>query len=95
MSPGAQIFMTPLIGVICLVVILASWLGGVRYPDGIPGGLMAIIVGAGIAWIGQLARLSDSAASALRRSPAASPISASICRRRPSPRCSAASNISA
>ena len=46
--------MTPLIGVTCLAVILASWLGGYRYPGGIPGGLMAIIVGAIIAWGGQL-----------------------------------------
>ncbi|MET0251860.1 MAG: hypothetical protein ABW203_06745 [Novosphingobium sp.] len=54
LNPGAQLFMTPLIGVTCLAVILASWLGGYRYPGGIPGGLMAIIVGAGIAWGAQL-----------------------------------------
>jgi adenine/guanine/hypoxanthine permease len=54
LNPGAQLFMTPLIGVTCLAVILASWLGGYRYPGGIPGGLMAIIVGAIIAWGGQL-----------------------------------------
>lgn len=52
MSPGAQLFTTPLIGVTCLAVILASWFGGFRYPGGIPGGLMAIIVGAAIAWGG-------------------------------------------
>ncbi|WP_340314611.1 hypothetical protein [Rhizorhabdus argentea] len=52
LSPGAQIFMTPIIGVICLAVILASWLGGFRYPGGIPGGLMAMFVGSLIAWIG-------------------------------------------
>ena len=51
LSPGAQIFMTPVIGVICLAVILASWLGGFRYPGGIPGGLMAMFVGSLIAWI--------------------------------------------
>jgi AGZA family xanthine/uracil permease-like MFS transporter len=50
MSPGAQLFTTPLIGVVCLAVILASWLGNYRYPGGIPGGLMAIIVGSLIAW---------------------------------------------
>ncbi len=50
MSPGAQLFTTPLIGVVCLAVILASWLGNYRYPGGIPGGLMAIIVGSVIAW---------------------------------------------
>jgi AGZA family xanthine/uracil permease-like MFS transporter len=51
LSPGAQVFMTPIIGVICLAVILASWLGGFRYPGGIPGGLMAMMVGALIAWV--------------------------------------------
>ncbi|GGY99029.1 regulator [Novosphingobium colocasiae] len=54
LSPGAQLFMTPVIGVVCLAVILASWLGNYRYPGGIPGGLMAIIVGSGIAWGGHL-----------------------------------------
>ena len=53
MSPGAQLFMTPVIGVTCLAVILASWFGGFRYPGGLPGGLMAIIVGSLIAWMGQ------------------------------------------
>lgn len=55
MSPAAQIFMTPAIGLICLVVILISWLGGVRYPKGAPGGLVAIAVGALIAWAATLA----------------------------------------
>src|SRR3546814_6044622 len=49
LSPGAQIFMTPVIGVTCLAVILASWLGSYRYPGGIPGGLMAILAGSLIA----------------------------------------------
>jgi AGZA family xanthine/uracil permease-like MFS transporter len=52
LSPGAQVFMTPIIGVTCLAVILASWLGDYRYPAGLPGGLMAIIVGSAIAWGG-------------------------------------------
>jgi adenine/guanine/hypoxanthine permease len=55
MSPSAQIFMTPAIGLICLVVILISWFGGVRYPKGMPGGLVAIAVGAVIAWAATLA----------------------------------------
>jgi AGZA family xanthine/uracil permease-like MFS transporter len=53
LSPGAQLFMTPVIGVTCLAVILASWFGNFRYPGGIPGGLMAIMVGTLIAWGGQ------------------------------------------
>jgi AGZA family xanthine/uracil permease-like MFS transporter len=50
MSPAAQMFSTPLIGVTCFAVILASWFGGVRYPGSIPGGLAAILVGAAVAW---------------------------------------------
>jgi AGZA family xanthine/uracil permease-like MFS transporter len=50
LNPGAQVFTTPLIGVVCLAIILASWLGGYRYPGGIPGGLVAIVVGSAIAW---------------------------------------------
>jgi AGZA family xanthine/uracil permease-like MFS transporter len=55
LSPAAQVFTTPGIGLICLVVILISWLGGVRYPKGMPGGLVAIAVGAAIAWVATLA----------------------------------------
>ena len=31
MRPGLQIFETPLIGMVCLAIILANWFGGVRY----------------------------------------------------------------
>src|SRR5260370_1303191 len=50
MSPANQMFMTPVIGLICFAVILASWFGGVRYFNGMPGGLVAIAVGTVIAW---------------------------------------------
>jgi len=50
LRPAAQMFSTPLIGVVCFAVILASWFGGVKYFKGVPGGLVAIIVGAIIAW---------------------------------------------
>lgn len=50
MSPAAQMFATPAIGITCFAIILASWFGGVRYPRGIPGGLVAIAVGTAIAW---------------------------------------------
>ncbi|MDR3530453.1 MAG: hypothetical protein P4L90_07885 [Rhodopila sp.] len=50
MSPAAQVFTTPVIGVVCFAVILASWFGGVRYFGGVPGGLVAIAVGTVIAW---------------------------------------------
>jgi AGZA family xanthine/uracil permease-like MFS transporter len=50
MRPAMEIYMTPAIGLTCFAVILASWFGGVRYPRGIPAGLIAIIVGMTIAW---------------------------------------------
>ena len=51
MSPAAQIFSTPVIGVVCFAVILAAWFGGIRYPGGVPGGLVAITLGTLIAWL--------------------------------------------
>ena len=51
MSPAAQVFTTPVIGVVCFAVILANWFGGVKYFGGVPGGLVAIAVGTVIAWV--------------------------------------------
>lgn len=51
MSPAAQMFATPVIGVVCFGIILASWLGGVRYFGGVPGGLVALAAGTIIAWL--------------------------------------------
>jgi len=50
MRPAFEMFMTPLIGLTCFAIILVSWFGGITYPKGIPAGLVAIIVGAAIAW---------------------------------------------
>lgn len=50
MRPAFEIYMTPVIGLTCLAVILVSWYGGVRYPRGLPAGLVAIAVGTAIAW---------------------------------------------
>src|ERR1043166_2256200 len=49
MKPALEMFMTPLIGITCFAVILLSWFGGVKY-RGVPAGLVAIAVGALIAW---------------------------------------------
>jgi len=51
MRPAMEMFMTPVIGVLCFAVILASWFGGVRYLNGMPAGLVAIAVGTGVAWL--------------------------------------------
>lgn len=51
MRPALQMFMTPVIGMVCFAIILASWFGGVRYFKGIPAGLVAIAAGSLIAWV--------------------------------------------
>jgi adenine/guanine/hypoxanthine permease len=50
MRPALEMYMTPVIGLTCFAIITVSWFGGVRYPKGIPAGLVAIIVGTAIAW---------------------------------------------
>ncbi|MBV9390788.1 MAG: regulator, partial [Verrucomicrobia bacterium] len=50
MRPALEMFMTPIIGITCFAIILASWFGGVRYFRGMPAGLVAIGVGCVIAW---------------------------------------------
>jgi AGZA family xanthine/uracil permease-like MFS transporter len=57
MSPAAQIFATPVIGLVCFAIILCSWFGGVRYFGGVPGGLVAICLGTLIAWVSTVAGL--------------------------------------
>src|SRR5215472_831667 len=54
MRPVLEIYMTPIIGLTCFAIITVSWFGGVRYPKGIPAGLVAIIVGTAIAWCSNL-----------------------------------------
>jgi AGZA family xanthine/uracil permease-like MFS transporter len=50
LRPALEMFMTPVLGVVCFSIILAGWFGGVRYFKGIPAGLVAIGVGTLIAW---------------------------------------------
>jgi adenine/guanine/hypoxanthine permease len=50
MRPALEMYQTPLIGFVCFAIILLSWFGGVKYPKGIPAGLVAIAVGMLIAW---------------------------------------------
>ena len=50
MRPAEEMYMAPVIGIVCFAIILASWFGGVRYWKGIPAGLVAIAVGTTIAW---------------------------------------------
>ena len=50
MRPALEMFMTPVIGLVCFGIILVSWFGNLRYPKGIPAGLVAIAAGMLIAW---------------------------------------------
>jgi adenine/guanine/hypoxanthine permease len=50
MKPALDMYLTPVIGITCFAIIMVSWFGGVRYPMGIPAGLVAIVVGTVIAW---------------------------------------------
>src|ERR1700733_13974847 len=49
MKPALEMFMTPLVGLVCFAIILVSWFGGVKY-GGVPAGLVAIAAGTLIAW---------------------------------------------
>src|ERR1700675_4043185 len=49
LRPALDMYMTPVIGIVCFAILLASWFGGVRY-KGIPAGLVAIAAGSAIAW---------------------------------------------
>jgi adenine/guanine/hypoxanthine permease len=50
MRPALQMYETPIIGLVCFAIILASWFGGVQYFRGIPAGLVALVVGSALAW---------------------------------------------
>jgi AGZA family xanthine/uracil permease-like MFS transporter len=52
MRPALEMYMDPVIGIVCFAILLSSWFGGVRYFKGIPAGLVAIGVGSLIAWGG-------------------------------------------
>ncbi|MBR0656012.1 hypothetical protein [Plastoroseomonas arctica] len=50
MRPALEMFMTPVIGVVCFGIVIAAWFGGLRYPRGLPAGLVAIAFGVVVAW---------------------------------------------
>lgn len=44
-------FAHPLVGIVPLVVVFAAYFGRVRFRGGLPGGLMAVGLGTGLAWL--------------------------------------------
>jgi AGZA family xanthine/uracil permease-like MFS transporter len=51
MRPAFQSFQVAWLGFLSFGIILASWCARVRMPYGIPGGLLAVVVGTILAWI--------------------------------------------
>lgn len=51
MNPMGEIFTTPYIGLITLVIVLAGWLAHKKLPGNIPAGLLAILIGMILAWV--------------------------------------------
>ncbi len=50
MRPALQMYLTPMIGLVCFAILLVNWFGGVRFFRGLPAGLVAIAAGTLIAW---------------------------------------------
>lgn len=48
--PLGEMYLTPIIGLLCFAVILLDWFGGVRLLGRVPAGLVVLILGAVIAW---------------------------------------------
>jgi len=59
MRPAFQMWETPWIGLACFAIVLVAWTANVRMPGGLPGGLVAVIVGSAIGWVASLAGISD------------------------------------
>ena len=94
MRPALEMYMTPIIGILCFAIILVAWFGGYRYPKGIPAGLVAIAAGMLIAWGSTLVGLNYGGLS-LEKLAGSLRTSASLCRCPPTTRCSPASSSSA
>jgi AGZA family xanthine/uracil permease-like MFS transporter len=48
--PALKVFGDPLVGIVSLTIVLATLLGGVRMPRGVPGVLAAVLAGSVVFW---------------------------------------------
>ncbi|SEL08789.1 putative MFS transporter, AGZA family, xanthine/uracil permease [Carnobacterium iners] len=46
-----EVYSTPYIGLLTLVIVLAGWIAHKRLPGNIPAGLLAIVIGMTLAWV--------------------------------------------
>jgi AGZA family xanthine/uracil permease-like MFS transporter len=53
MRPAFQFFLVPWLGFFSFGIVLISWMSRVRLPFGLPGGLVAIVIGTIAAWVGE------------------------------------------
>jgi AGZA family xanthine/uracil permease-like MFS transporter len=59
MRPAFQMWEVPWIGLVSLAIVLIAWTANIRLPGGLPGGLVAVIVGSVIGWAASLLGWSD------------------------------------
>lgn len=50
MTFALQIWQRPLIAIVPMGIVLVTYFSGVRFPGGLPGGLLAILAGTALAW---------------------------------------------
>lgn len=51
MTFALQIWSKPLVAMVPMAIVLLTYFGGVRFPLGIPGGLVAVLIGSAVAWL--------------------------------------------
>ncbi len=59
LRPAFQMWEVPWIAFIAFAIVLISWAANVRLPFGLPGGLVAVIIGIVVGWIAYFAGWSD------------------------------------
>src|SRR5690348_11507067 len=59
MRPAFLGWEDPWLFMLSLAVVLVSWMAGVRLPYGLPGGLVAVILGTALAWLAKLLHLDE------------------------------------
>jgi adenine/guanine/hypoxanthine permease len=59
MRPAFLGWEDPWLFMLSLTIVLVSWMAGVRLPYGLPGGLVAVLLGTALAWLAKLFHLDD------------------------------------